>query len=570
MNWKRILGGLVVLLGVLLLALNLQWVRVPVAIADHPAVKSLAARPPVARALALLHTGKAYNPVALGLLVAGGGLLVWSFTGRKPAAAPSAASKPIEAPAEKPAPRSPARAPKKRWQLCNVLERRGGARRLWHFRLSGGRPVLEREETVSEGQPLPAGLVARSWSALWQPKLNVAWLPPEKVFLRVLHLPVADNAETQAMVELQLEKISPLPVAHIVWSFHGLSTPGSEQQTVVVLIAPREQVEQFLGTLESDGFLADRLEEPMLDLLQNTPVTAEGAWIFPEETTGQFRALVGWWYQGTWQSLGLVQAPPGAEPGPALCEQLVQMAWAGEMEGWLTATPAWHVVAEGPLAETWQAALSRGLESPVSVVRPLAPAELAAATARRVVRPTAGVALLPPEYLTRYQQQFTDRLWVSGLLAVGGLYLVGVLIYFAALQVLAFQTRSVQRQVATLSNQYTNAIQLRERYEILKDRQELKYAALECYKAVAELLPTGAVLNGLDFKDGRKLDLNGTAPATQVQDIIDFNSEMAKVTVNGLKLFRKVDSLDYRQTPGQGEATVTWRFSCELNRVEVP
>src|ERR1039457_6352711 len=73
-----------------------------------------------------------------------------------------------------------------RWNSCNVLQVAPDANRLWQFGAKGGNFVLDREQKVPGGGLLPARLVAKSWSSLWQPKLNVAWLPPENVFLRVV------------------------------------------------------------------------------------------------------------------------------------------------------------------------------------------------------------------------------------------------------------------------------------------------------------------------------------------------------------------------------------------------
>jgi len=45
---------------------------------------------------------------------------------------------------------------------------------------------------------------------------------------------------------------------------------------VVVVIAERSVVEEFLGKLEGRGYLADRLEVPMLDQLEATPAMEDG------------------------------------------------------------------------------------------------------------------------------------------------------------------------------------------------------------------------------------------------------------------------------------------------------
>jgi len=455
-----------------------------------------------------------------------------------------------------------------RWHFCNVLQVGAEGRRVWQFDARRDGFVLKEEQSAQGDQLLPANLIRKNWRSLWQPKLNVAWLPPEQVFLRVAHFPQSTFEETLAMVELQLEKLSPLPVTHIVWSIHTLPQTAEGLQTVIVMIVARELVEEFLGKLEGRGYLADRLELAALDQLQNTTITGDGAWIYPEAAGGLNTALVAWWYGGTLQHLGLISLPLGQNRAAAVREQLTQMAWAGELEGWLTGSPRLHLVASTAIAAEWQSALRDGLGEPLEVVAPLPPPELAAATAKRAAQAPVKPNLLPAEFAARYQQQFVDRLWMRGLGTVLGLYVVGVLIYLAAVKVLEFRTRSVEKDVASLGPDYTNTMQLKARYEVLRDRQELKFAALDCWKITAELLPQDMTLQGLDFKDGKKLTLNGTAPADQVTQVFDFNDAMRKAKVNDQPLFSKVEPPNPRKDPNN--ATLSWNFSCELNRSEAP
>src|SRR5262249_41615216 len=154
---------------------------------------------------------------------------------------------------------------------CNVLDVRPDRRRVWQFDARNGDFAIQREQTVADGEALPSAVVNKSWRSLWQRKLNVAWLPPESIFLRVAHLPKSGFEETRSMVELQLEKLSPIPVAQVAWSFHVLPHSKDELQTVIVVLAERQNVEAFLGQLEGQGYLADRLEIPVLDQLQATP-----------------------------------------------------------------------------------------------------------------------------------------------------------------------------------------------------------------------------------------------------------------------------------------------------------
>src|ERR1039457_4233764 len=276
-----------------------------------------------------------------------------------------------------------------RWNSCNVLQVAPDANRLWQFGAKGGNFVLDREQKVPGGGLLPARLVAKSWSSLWQPKLNVAWLPPENVFLRVIELPKSSFEETQAMVELQLEKLSPLPVGQIVWTLQILSASASsaraeraaagDLQSIIVVIAGRAAVEEFLGKLEKDGYLADRLEAPMLDQLEAAPATEDGAWIYAG-ARGKDGALVAWRSKGALRNLCLMVLPADGDRAKSLKAQLAQLCWAGEMEGWLTEPPQWHLVADPVNAAEWEKLLREALDEPVRVVEPPPPAELAGRT----------------------------------------------------------------------------------------------------------------------------------------------------------------------------------------------
>ena len=466
----------------------------------------------------------------------------------QPEAAPKIAARPVKR-----------KARKATIHTCNVLQVGPQSRQVWQFDAGGRGFTLNREQTSFAGEPLPAKLVGKAWHSLLQRKLNVAWLPPERVFLRVVQFPTSDFDDTVAMVELQLEKLSPMPVTQIVWSIYILPQAEGNLQTVIVMIVSRNEVEEFLGQLEGQGFLADRLELPLLDQLQATTITRNGAWIYPEAPGGRNAALVAWWYGGVLQNLDLITLPPANRP-QSLKEQLLQMAWAGELEGWLTGPPAWHLVADAPAAAEWEPALRTGLEQPIEVIAPVPVAGLAALTAARAAQSGSEGNLLPAEFSTRYQQQFVDRLWMRSLGAVVVLYVLGVLIYFvwvewqiygdikiAWLGVDFHGTRAVEQQVAERGPIYTNALQFKAKFQVLKDRQDLKFAALDCWKVVAELLPDGVTLDGYNFNDGRKLTLSGSASADQTKQLLDFDADLRKVAPNGQLLF----------DPNTGEH-VTW------------
>lgn len=482
-----------------------------------------------------------------------------------------------EAPASSAVPSAPAmpapsaaraRVRRKRWSVCNILHTAEDAHRLWQFNAKGGGFVLDREHRAATGQPLPPRFVAKSWSSLWQPRLNVAWLPPEHVFLRVIELPQSPFDETLAMVELQLEKLSPLPVTQIVWTFHALPAAEEGLQRVVVVLAERKAVEEFLGKLEGRGYLADRLETPFLDQLEahaaGKPAAGAEAWIYAG-THGKDAALAAWWSGGTLRHLSFIALPPEGDRAKSLREQLAQLCWAGEMEGWLTEPPRWHLVADPVNAADWENLLRAVLDEPVTVTPPPPPAELAARTAARAASTAPGATLLPAEFATRYHQQFVDRLWLRGLFAAGVLYAVGVAIYLGAAQMLAYKARTVEQQVAQLGPTYTNVLALKARYEVLKERQTLKFAALDCWKIVAESLPAGLTLQRSSFADGQKLTLSGICTQDQIGLVSDpgkFYDSVRKAKENGEDMFEPepVEPLIWNQSGNN----VAWHFTLQL------
>ena len=365
------------------------------------------------------------------------------------------------------------------------------------------------------------------------------------------------------MVELQLEKLSPIPVTQAVWSMHILPAKVGGLQTVILIVAERSAVEKFLGKLESRGFLADRLELPMLDQLQTIAVDGDGAWIFPE---GKNSALVAWWYGGALQSVALLSLAAGENRAASLKDQLVHMAWAGELEGWLTSPPLWHLVANPAAAGEWDSLLREGLEAPVKIITPVTDLDLATRTAKRAAASDGLGNLLPPEFAKRYKQQFQDRLWISGLGVVLGAYLVGCLVYFVAVWFLSYQTTKVEDNVANLGLTYTNALQFKARYEVLKDRQSLKFAALDCWEAVAEKTPLGVTLDSMNFNDGRRLLLNGVAPSSQVNDVIDYSGSLRKTTTQDNQQLFDFNKGDQLSTTVNPNGTVRWSFGLELKK----
>ena len=436
-------------------------------------------------------------------------------------------------------------------------------RTLWSFSRKGDQATLESEKRFAVGARLPAEQVAKTLRETWQPRLNIAWLPADKVFLRVVELPPAEPAEVPALIEFQLERLSPLPAAQSVWTFELLSGGPSEPITAIVAIVDREVVEAQLKDLEAVGYRPDRLELPALSELLAVMKPGAGVYILASQEPAGIDCLVAWWGEGRLRHLSLGRFSNDSAAGDRLVDALRRTAWAAEVEGWLPASQGVTLIAEASLAARLELALKDFAGRSVTLRERLSPPELASVTATA----RAQANLVPPEVLARYRQEFVDRLWMRALGAVALAYVLVVLGYLAALNVLDYQKGRVDHEIALNLANYTKAQQLKARLEILQEQVNLKFAALDCWQAAAEALPESMTLNSIIFQRGKKLGLIGSVPNDQQEKVTAYNAALAKAEVNGRPLFTKVVTKSI-QGPAAGrlDQPASWSLECEINR----
>jgi hypothetical protein len=175
---------------------------------------------------------------------------------------------------------------------------------------------------------------------------------------------------------------------------------------------------------------------------------------------------------------------------------------------------------------------------------------------------------MPPEFATRYRQQFVDRLWLRGLGAIGAVYGIVVAIYFGVIAVQGWRVGRVESKVKAQSLSYTNAQVTIAKYNLLQEREDLKYAALDCWQKVAEFLPESLQLDRYSLFEGRRLTLSGTAPSDQQLTVLEFAKNMRKATVKGVPLFDETKDDNFRNIKNAGGTSSTWSFVLELKRTE--
>ncbi len=451
-----------------------------------------------------------------------------------------------------------------RANTCNVLSAEPTSREVWRFTRNGSRCVPAGQKTAGLTEVLPEKWVAKGWSHLWNPKLNVAWLPADKVFLRVLHLPPCEEAEVHSMVEFQLEKLSPLPLGQIVWTVEHVPTaqtaPGTPR-TVLVLIAALEAVEEHLGQLEASGYLADRLEMPAIHELIERPVAENSAWIYPRKEGENASCVIAWWFGGILQQVSLFRLTTETNWERELQDQVAKVSWAGEVEGWFTPPFKWHLVADEATASAWLPVVQRVAEGGVNIVAPKPLPELATASAAHALRKDLNPGLLPADRAERYRQQFGERLWMRGLGVVAMVYVVVVGIYLVALQYRIHQRNSLTAQIDELDAEYKKSVQLGEKIKVVETQISLRFAALDAWKTVVVDLPGSMTLDSLSFSKGSYLRVAGSVDSANKDKVLDYSDKLRALAVNGRPMFKEVSVPNQSRMPS---GNWTWSFDCEL------
>ncbi|MCH2385909.1 MAG: hypothetical protein MK293_11710 [Pedosphaera sp.] len=461
---------------------------------------------------------------------------------------------------------------KTKWSSCNLLEPATEGSRLCQFSVSSKKVKLTGDLRVAEGDDPPAKAVGKDWSDLLSRKLNIATLPPEKVFLRVVELPECEPDELLPMVEFQIEELSPLPMAQTVWSAEAVpGSAGAEgNQTVLVMIAERGVVEDRLDELEAVNYLADRVEVPLLRELVPGEPREDGAHIQLVQGADSVLALVSWWFDGRLRDVNSFNLPDTAASRDALVEKINSIALAGEVAGWMPDEPACHLTKRGDVAGDWNAALAKCFGR-IREVEPMSEVDLATAAVEFAARTTAP-GLMLEDYSARNRQRFQDGLWMQGIKGAVALMLIGLLGFYVYGSMLKGTLDEKQELVTVRSNQYNGALLLKAKVETLEKQKALKYAALEAWHKVSTGLPGELKFTELAFASGRTLDgntsrelrISGAADAGKATLIDDYQEALTRMErSDGKALFSSVRAETIRQDTRKNQTV--WSLKCEFD-----
>lgn len=453
---------------------------------------------------------------------------------------------------------------KRHWNLCNVVSAPSGQRTVWKFSPESKGARLSAEKRLQDGEKPPSDWVNKGLSTLFgQEKVNIAWLRSEQIFLRTIRIPAAELKELHSMIDLQLEKLSPLAVGQMAWTFELLGQPIDGLQNVLVVIVDKRQVDGVLNGLQGNGFMADKLEIPCVRQLSATRFDRDGAWAFLGVDGSPSRCLIAWHFQGVVQAVNLIHIGAGDERDQRLFEQLNQTLWTGEVEGWIQAPPEWTLVGTESMAAFWQPKFASWSGRPTRIEAALQDGDLAALSARHAADLPPEMTLVPPEFALRYKQALIDRTWMNALFAVLLAYVAVVSVYLGVLEFHRYEFRKADNAAKDLERHEAVYQEVLAQEQVLLKAADLRKAAIRTLRTASDNLPTDLTLTKLTLQGGKSLTLFGSAPSDQQKAVTDYADALAKATdEQGNKVFSVVNLPNSQNRPGA--AGISWSFSCEL------
>jgi hypothetical protein len=105
-------------------------------------------------------------------------------------------------------------------------------------------------------------------------------------------------------------------------------------------------------------------------------------------------------------------------------------------------------------------------------------------------------------------------------------------------------------------------------YLLLSQRRHLRQAALDCYNLTKSTLPAGWELDSLNFQDGKRLSVQGTAPADQVPSLQDVRERLEKAQVQDGKALFLPSSGEATMRMAPGSTNFSWSMEFQLRQPE--
>jgi hypothetical protein len=105
-------------------------------------------------------------------------------------------------------------------------------------------------------------------------------------------------------------------------------------------------------------------------------------------------------------------------------------------------------------------------------------------------------------------------------------------------------------------------------YLVLSQRRQLRQAALDCYNLTKSTLPVDWKLDSLNFQDGKRLSVQGTAPSDQVRSLQDVRERLETAHVRDGKALFLPSSGEATMRMAPGSTSFSWSMQFDLKLPE--
>jgi Tfp pilus assembly protein PilN len=385
-------------------------------------------------------------------------------------------------------------------------------------------------------------------------------LPARTVLLRVVELPTQDADEIYAMVDLQVDKLSPFPVDELIVSHETLGpTRGG---TRVMVVAARVEVVEAMGSaLSRIGLRADRIDVDVLGwwhLLRDELKDSSGGQVIiltePEDTV---LLLVRDGNLILVRSLGGEDGLDRATYCATLAEDFSYALTSIEAECGgveIQACTLWH---HGAPPEDLRTALRvvTGTDVGLREFRDLPP--LSQGLAQRAAESAEGTAdLAPPEWEARQSSNQVRRRLVVATAGLMGLWLVVVVSFAGVLGSQKSKLSGIQDRLKALEAPAAEVRLVREKAQFLERYTNRNFSALENLRAITIAMPEGIDINSFNYSKGGSISLRGTADTKQ--PVFTFGENLQQSD-----LFKEVQTGQMKEKRTKEGLKITFQFAAQ-------
>ena len=338
----------------------------------------------------------------------------------------------------------------------------------------------------------------------------------DRLLLRVIELPLVDDAELSGMVDLQIDKFSPFPVDSMVVAYEVLRREA--EHCLVLIAAVQEDVASELGRLLTEADVhSDRLDAIIVGwwrlILDAGRVHDAGRQVFLIFETGSPEMIVT--QDGMpilFRSITGVAEVSDEDAVQELVAEVAHSLMSLELEhggGAATSMQLWY---RNEVSEGIVGALARECECEVETADLESLPMVSEGLARRMVqRGASALDLTPASWRTaEAARSFRAKVLVSAacVVATCAIILVGL---FGAIAYQRHGLAAMNAELESLSGPAADVKKMRGRVQTIAEYMDRSRSGLECLREICLVLPNGIDLTSYSYRKGESLKISGEA-----------------------------------------------------------